>query len=72
MKSDGSYSQDLTLFAISIVVTMSDLFVKQEGYISRSYFGVFILAAKVRNLLRQCSLVLLRKRCGRDFDFLPG
>jgi hypothetical protein len=49
---------DLTLFAIPVVVAMSDFIIKQDGDICCSGLGVLVFALKICNILLERSLVL--------------
>jgi hypothetical protein len=62
----------LTLFAIPVVVAVSDLIVKQYRDISCRRLGVIILALKFGNLLLKGGLVLFRQCRGGDLDFLSS
>jgi len=46
------------LFAIPVVVAMSDFIIKQDGEICYSGLGVLVFALKIGNVLLQRSLVL--------------
>ena len=62
----------LTLFAIPVVVAVSDLIVKQYRDISCRRLGVIVLALKFGDLLLEGGLVLFRQRRGGDLDFLSS
>jgi hypothetical protein len=62
----------LTLFAIPVVVAVSDLIVEQYWDMSRRYLGVLVLALKVGNLLLEGGLVLFRQSRGRNLNFLSS
>ena len=68
---DNWFNQDLTLFAIPVVVAVSDFIVKQNGNVCRC-LGVLIFALKICNLLLERSLILFRESGGWDQNFLAS
>ena len=50
--------KDLTLYAIPVVVTMSNLIVKQHGDVFCRYLKVLVFALEIGNLVLERSLVL--------------
>jgi hypothetical protein len=67
-----SYDQELTLFAVPVIVVMSYFVVKQDGDISCRCLGVLVLAFKIGNLVLEGGRVLFRERRGRNLDTLSG
>ena len=61
---------NLTFFAVTVVVAMSDLIVKQERNID--CLGIIVLRCEFRYLFLECTSVLFGKGRAWDLDFVPS
>ena len=62
--------RNLTLFAVTVIVVMSNLIIQQERNINR--LGIFVFAFEFCDLFLKRSPVLFGKGSGWDLDSVPG